>query len=297
MSIIGRLRPTFNNTIKIILGIVFIFLIFEVAVLPYTATAHQPRVVESEQIVVSNPEISKAYYGKLSGKPHIYTIFATEEFDFYINVLVPDIEGQKKAVSVEIFKGGESIVVVDASKNEWEKFFEPFGQSTYWKGPEYRKRAEAGEYKILISSNEKNIKYSLAIGEIELFDLKEGINALLLIPDLKRNFFNESSVSFIFSPLGWGYILVVYIFAFAVGYIYRATLKKLAQNSLKGLQKNIGRFDRIIRLFIWLALLFGAITTSWNPILLFLSGFALFEALFSWCGIFAALGKNTNPEN
>jgi hypothetical protein len=282
---------------KIIFATIFISFIFDFAVLPFPAAAHQPRVVKAEEIVVADPEISKAYYGRLSGKPHIYKIRAMEGFDFYINVLVPDIKGQKKVVSFEIFKGGESFAVLNARDHQWVKFFEPFGQSTYWQGPEYRARAEAGEYTIRVWSNEKNIKYSLAIGEIELFNGKEGINALLLIPDLKRNFFNESPVSFIFSPLGWGYILVMYVFAFVFGYIYRMTMKKMARDSLRGVQKNIGKFDRFIRLVIGLALLIWAITTSWSPILLFLSGFALFEVLFSWCGVFAAVGKNTSPVN
>ena len=38
-----------------------------------------------------------------------------------------------------------------------------------------------------------------------------------------------------------------------------------------------------------------AITTTWSPILIFFSGFALFEAIFSWCGFYAAMGKNTCP--
>jgi Na+-transporting NADH:ubiquinone oxidoreductase subunit NqrB len=46
---------------------------------------------------------------------------------------------------------------------------------------------------------------------------------------------------------------------------------------------------------IGIALLVWAITTSWNPLLIFFSGFLFFEALFSWCGLYAALGKNTCP--
>jgi len=38
-----------------------------------------------------------------------------------------------------------------------------------------------------------------------------------------------------------------------------------------------------------------AITTTWSPILIFFSGFAFFEAIFSWCGFYAAMGKNTCP--
>jgi hypothetical protein len=72
-------------------------------------------------------------------------------------------------------------------------------------------------------------------------------------------------------------------------------LKKFAKGSVRGVHKNIGKKDRIIRLAIWIGLLLWAITTSWNPWLIFFSGFALFEALFSWCGFYAAIGKNTCP--
>jgi len=40
---------------------------------PGTASAHQPRIVEDRVTVVTEPEISKAYYGKLEGVPDIYT--------------------------------------------------------------------------------------------------------------------------------------------------------------------------------------------------------------------------------
>jgi hypothetical protein len=51
----------------------------------------------------------------------------------------------------------------------------------------------------------------------------------------------------------------------------------------------------LLRLAIGVGLFLWAITTTWSPILIFFSGFALFEALFSWCGFYAALGKNTCP--
>ena len=35
-------------------------------------------------------------------------------------------------------------------------------------------------------------------------------------------------------------------------------------------------------------------TTTWNPILIFFSGFAFFETIFSWSGFYVALGKNTS---
>jgi hypothetical protein len=77
-------------------------------------------------------------------------------------------------------------------------------------------------------------------------------------------------------------------------FLLRAILKKVAKNSPRGLGENIGKHDRLLRVAICVGLLVWAITTTWNPILLF-SGFALFEAFFSWCGFYAALGKNTCP--
>ena len=262
---------------------------------PNSVLAHQPRIVESTETVVIDPEISKAYYGTLSGSPHTYTINSEEEFDLYVGILVPDTTNPQKDVTATIYKGDDLLATIGGEGAEWKTFFEPFGQSTYWDGGEYKAPAEAGAYRIVVSSTNNNSKYSLAVGEIEAFDGKEGLNALNLIPDLKRDFFEESPVSFIKSPFGWGYILILYIFAFVVGFLYRFVLKKLASGTARGVHQNIGKKDRIIRLAIWLGLLIWAITTSWSPWLIFFSGFALFEALFSWCGFYAAIGKNTCP--
>jgi len=77
--------------------------------------------------------------------------------------------------------------------------------------------------------------------------------------------------------------------------VFQAILKKFATGEVRRVHKNIGKYDRALRLAIWLGLLLWAITTSWSPWLLFFSGFALFEALFSWCGFYAAIGKKTCP--
>lgn len=94
---------------------------------------------------------------------------------------------------------------------------------------------------------------------------------------------------------GWGLVATMYLLAFLFGFIYRAILKKFAKNSPHGVVKNIGKGDRLLRLAISVGLLVWAITTTWSPILIFFSGFAFFEAIFSWCGFYAALGKNTCP--
>ena len=257
--------------------------------------AHQPKVVESNETVVLNPDISKAYYGTLSGEFHTYTINAQEAFDLYVGILMPFSEVSKKDVSAEIYKNEESVQVLGGKSADWKNMFEFFGQSTYLKSGEYKERVDAGEYTIIVSSPNNDSKYALAIGEKEAFNGNEIINALMVIPELKRNFFNECPLSFVKSPFGWGYILVIYILAFIFGFLYRYILKTIFKGTVRGVNNNIGKYDRAIRLAIWLGLLIWATTTSWSPWLLFFSGFALFEALFNWCGFYAAIGRNTCP--
>ena len=174
---------------------------------PLGVFAHQPRIVDTDKINVTKPEVSKAYYATLSGKPHTYIISVNSAIDLYVNVLFPYKEGSKKNITVDVFRGDQSIGILTSGEGDWKKFFEPFGQSMYWQGPELKKNVDAGKYEILVQSNEKNLRYVLAIGETEAWNGIDGIKAILLIPELKRNFFEESPISFIFSPLGYGYIL------------------------------------------------------------------------------------------
>lgn len=97
--------------------------------------AHQPRITEQTNTNVIDPEVSKAYYAQLKGEPQTYTINATGPFNFYVNILVPDIRGQKKDVTATIFKNGDTthpIAILGGSNAEWRYFFEPFGYDVYW---------------------------------------------------------------------------------------------------------------------------------------------------------------------
>jgi len=280
------------------------FSLFAFFFIPALAFAHQPRITESRRTLVPDPEISKVYYGKLTGEPDVYTIVAREPFDLYVNVLVPDIAGQKKDVSAVVLKdvppgegtaGSAQVAFLDGMNVEWQNFYEPFGADSYYRGPGYKARAEAGTYEIRVWSSNNDSKYSLAIGQREVFDFKEITNALTIIPELKKNYFEISPISFIKSPFGWGPIVIMYLLAGIVGLLYRAILKKFAKNSVRGATHNINQSGRLLRLAIGVGLLLWAITTTWSPVLLFFSGFALFEALFSWCGFYAAIGRNTCP--
>jgi hypothetical protein len=281
---------------KMLFRKIFLFLCAVFVLVPAIALAHQPRITTQAVTIVSDPEVSKAYYGQLMDEPHVYHISASSSFNLYVNVLVPDIAEQKKDVSIAIIKDGNThipFVVLDGIPFMWKHFWEEFGRDSYWQGPEYKARVEPGDYTIQVWSSNNDSRYSLAIGETEAFDAKEGWNAIKLIPQIKRDFFNESPAGFFLSPFGWGYILVMFVLSFLFGFIYRALLKRITKKTTNGRVKNIGKGDRWLRVVLGLGLFILAVTTSWSPILLFASGFCFFEAIFSWCGLYAAMGKSS----
>ena len=249
---------------------------------PLGVFAHQPRIVDTEKIHVTKPEVSKAYYAKLSGKPHTYFISVNSAIDLYVNVLFPYNEGLKKNITVDVFRDDQSIGSLSSGEVVWKKFFEPFGQSMYWQGPELKKNVDAGKYEILVQSKEKNLRYVLAIGETEVWNGIDSINAILLIPELKRNFFEESPISFILSPLGYGYILLLQLLALIVGWVILRILKISGIQTQTNYILKFAKINICLGVVFWVSLLFLAVTTTWHPLLILMSGFALFVTIISW---------------
>lgn len=283
-----------KDIFKKIIFIAFICFVF----VPVFALAHQPRLNKQRTTIVTDPEISKAYYGQLAGEPHFYFIKSDKPFKLYVNILVPDIEGQKTDVSFAIIKNKETespLIVADGVVSEWKSFWEPFGRNAYLMGSEYEESVEAGDYDIVVWSSNNDSKYSLAVGKIESFNLIESARALSAIPKIKQRFFDESPMNFILSPFGLGYVLVMYLVVFGIGFAYKFLTRKFVKKFHHGRKKNIGRNDRLARVVIGGALLIFAIITTWNPLVLLLSGFCIFEAVFSWCAIYQVMGKNTCP--
>ena len=249
---------------------------------PLGVFAHQPRIVDTEKIHVTKPEVSKAYYAKLSGKPHTYFISVNSAIDLYVNVLFPYNEGLKKNITVDVFRDDQSIGSLSSGEVVWKKFFEPFGQSMYWQGPELKKNVDAGKYEILVQSKEKNLRYVLAIGETEVWNGIDSINAILLIPELKRNFFEESPISFILSPLGYGYILLLQLLALIVGWVILRILKISGIQTQTNYILKFAKINICLGVVFWVSFLFFAVTTTWHPLLILMSGFALFVTIISW---------------
>jgi len=187
------------------------------------------------------------------------------------------------------------LATLDGESFEWTKFFEPFGYDSYWMGPVFKEQVPAGNYEIIVTSRNNDSKYSLAVGEAELFDFKETMNAMRLVPQIKQDFFNESPIGFILSPMGAGFVLIMLTLGFLFGFFYRFILRRFTRNKIRKTSQNINLNGRLLRALIGVLLLIWGITTSWNPLIFFFAGFVLFEAIFSWCGLFAALGKSSCP--
>jgi hypothetical protein len=57
------------------------------------------------------------------------------------------------------------------------------------------------------------------------------------------------------------------------------------------MRKNIGKFDRMVRLIIGVgAIYLGVAVSFW---FYFLAAFAFYEAFSSWCAFYQIIGKNT----
>ena len=147
--------------------------------------AHQPKLINYSPTidnphVVIFPEISKAYYSKLTGQPHYYVINSEDDFLFYTSILSPKINEEPSRFSLEVLDGDQNIVYkVDGSNFEWTAWYEPYARDWYWKGPEIGVESgkefqtsftiDAGIYYIKVFNESNTGHYSLAVGEAEFF--------------------------------------------------------------------------------------------------------------------------------
>ena len=110
--------------------------------------AHQPVIVGKEAEVISDPEISRAFYDVLAGAPRSYFIVADRPFSLYFNLLVPKNTNPRGRYSARVYQlaDGRHMLVADvkSASGKWHEFYEPFGGDTYLNGPEFRRQVPAG---------------------------------------------------------------------------------------------------------------------------------------------------------
>jgi hypothetical protein len=170
------------------------------------AFAHQPRFVgDQPSVVVRDPEVSQAFYARLTGNPQTYHIKSEAPLRLYVNLLVPDIAGIETDYEAAIFRetGGEPELLarLEGKTHPWRPFFEPFGGDRYLLGPEYDEQVPAGAYAVVITSPDDTGKYVLAVGKIEKFPPKAMARTLVALPRLKR-YFGKSPLTAYFNLSG-----------------------------------------------------------------------------------------------
>ena len=190
--------------------------------------AHQPRYVFNQgdvnnPIIVEKPEISKAYYGKLNGQPNYYKIQNEKDFNLYLNILAADLKTSRTDFKVEVIKDSQTVFELEGDK--WERFFEEFGGDSYLRGPEFEKQVTGGTYDIKVSNPDNQGRYCLAVGDIESFPPGEIINTILVLPKIKKDFFDKSPLTAFFNLVGL-FLLIIIIFILAIVYIIFYFVKK-----------------------------------------------------------------------
>jgi hypothetical protein len=165
-------------------------------------SAHQPRLVmgwdiheESTSLLVENPQVSQAFYGELTGKPDYYKIILDKPSRIYFAITVPYAPESRTDLTVELYDHKDTAItqvfLLDGTKFQWKPLYEPFGGDWYLQGPESRENLTNVTYYIKVSSPSNQGKYSLAIGEEESFPPGETLNAYLLLPIIKQQFFGK----------------------------------------------------------------------------------------------------------
>lgn len=192
--------------------------------------AHQPRIVSDEVTNIENPEASQAFYGKMESAPAYYHLHTEKEIDFYVSILVPDVPGIGKDISVEVKnkETGEEVLLLEAGSQEWTHYFEEFAGDWYFEGPEKEMALPAGKYEIKVFSPDNEGKYVLVVGKKEEFPLGEIVNTMISLPSLKQDFFEKPAFTAYFNILGL-FLGVVLALLFAVVFLivkYNKRLRK-----------------------------------------------------------------------
>jgi len=198
--------------------------------------------LQTENIQISNPEISQSFYDDLKGKPRDYFIDSSKNFELYINLLVPDPEDRDGRYSADVIllKGNQEqkIYSLDGNSFNWQEFYESSTRDYYLKGPELDEKLPAGKYRIEIFSKDNQGKYVLVVGKKEFYDAQSILNIYWQLPLLKITFFKTSVLQFFLTPFGVagiGAIGAVLIFLALINYFIGSIKQFIKHNRAKTL--------------------------------------------------------------
>ncbi len=218
---------------KIILGFVFLLFLFGCWM------AHNPRLVYKSEIrpdkpiQIVNPEISQAFYGNLRWNSDYYQIKSETWFNLFVSIVVPTISWARTDFQVVVLDNKANIIkILDWTNTKRTNFWERFAWDMYWDGPEFEKFVSSGTYTIIVSNIDNQWKYSLAVGKIEKFTIKDMVNTIKSMPALKTDFF-EKSVWTTFFNFVWIFVLLFIITLFTIIWLLNIIIKKLFWKNFK----------------------------------------------------------------
>ena len=170
------------------------------------AFAHSPVLDLSPKtrqapLVVEEPEHSKAIFSELTGAPQYYQITSDEVFDFYVGLTAPKLEscGLGQTFSFRVLDAEfKELDARDGAAMTWQPWYEEYGKSWYWVGPEIGKafahdrQYGPGTYYVEVFNEGNTGEYVLAVGDQERF----GLGTLLTIGgtmrEVKAKFWDEA---------------------------------------------------------------------------------------------------------
>ena len=212
------------------------FLIFLFLGIAGFCQAYLPKIIYNQNgdIKITNPEVSQAFFDELKDKPRSFLISSKTDFNFYINILIPEFANPRGRYSANVYllknNKKENIAKIDGSNDSsWQEFYDNFSRDYYLKGPELEKKLPAGDYSVEIFSFDNKGKYILMFGKTETFPLAQNIKSYLnlsfdkaqiaewtgifyILPMLKINFFKTSPFELIFSPFGIIAVIILGLF-------------------------------------------------------------------------------------
>lgn len=179
--------------------------LFLVFIMPLVASAQQLRVVEGNTTTIDDPGVYRAYYGKLTGEPHVYTFRAEGDIvPVKFVILVPDTAGAKTDISaglIDELHPEEPFAVADGTLVEWTRFFDTAGRDSYLAGPTLEATVPRGNYQVRVWSSNNDSPYVLVVSGEEPFSIGETLRRYSTLPTIKSEFFGKPRLQAYLSPL------------------------------------------------------------------------------------------------
>lgn len=164
------------------------------------AQAHTPIIDDGaktlrDPMVIEDPAHSKAIFSTLQGDAQYYRFSATDSFDFYVGITAPKLDAcdLQRTFSFDILN--DRLEVIDSRDGDdfdWWPWYEEYGKTWYWVGPEIgedfgsTQQLPAGTYYVRVYNDTNLGEYALAIGDEE----RMGIGTMLRLPGTLRTMRN-----------------------------------------------------------------------------------------------------------